>query len=195
MKFHELRCSKCGALIETGAEACDICGSTTLKRASGQPHNPGPGLPIDVGPVPPRDENYRPAARGDERCAQCGSPLRSGAPACPSCGKRVPGLARAATPVIVGVLGGIPLGIVLGVAGIGGVLFESEFGLRTVIATAIVLPVAMILTGLALLARGKPAFGTFLMVAAGIGLTGPLGFALVAVFAAFTLLLGGGTPH
>ena len=110
------------------------------------PPGPGPGLPADVPPRPPRS---------GQRLA---APARATNPV---------GVLRG-IPVPVGIALGIPLGIALAALIISGFLNPSEFGgLGMAMRAAIFFPVAMFLAGLILFAAlGRQMLGTALMIGA-----------------------------
>lgn len=158
----ELRCRKCGLLVEPGATACDICGGTRFKRAAEPPPGSDLGLRVEAGPVLSRAKGPVPRAAALPVTPPAGAPVSPPAPA------------RAANPV--GVLRGIPLGIVLAAVIVSGFFKPSEFGgFDMAERAAIFFPAAMFLAGLILFAAlGRRTFGTSLMVGAGLcmGLSG-----------------------
>ena len=169
----ELRCSKCGVLAEPGSEACDVCGGTRFKRATGPP-GPRPGLPIDAALTPPLVAGrVRPPAlpiavdseAPIHRIPGTVTRKRAGAPARAANSIGAPIRAADIGPM----LRGIPLGIALAALLVSGFIHPNAFGgLGIVVRAVIVLPGTILLTGLALAARGKRAFGISLITGAGL---------------------------
>jgi hypothetical protein len=140
------------------------------------------------------DDQPGAVAPGRVRCAQCDQIVPAGSAACPACGKLTAVPVVTKTPVIVGVLGGLALGLVLALvfstatisgANIFATAATRVLGAAIVILTAIVLPAGIFLAGLRLAMRGRPALAAFLMVGAALGFVLATPCTLPTVFEAF----------